>query len=237
MKKIAILLGMSLITALYAQGSGKALVFNGSNGVSMGDPASNSLDLTGDGTLEAWVRVDNTPPAALGGTCFTILGKDLGPGNNQHKWFWGLQNGRLAYHINGPGYGNGYWVYSSAFALQLGQWYHYAIQKQGNTLTFYVNGESMGSSTIANNTVDVPAAFTTGYAEPCCNMVGTIDEVRVWSSLLSQSTLRNHMCERLIGSEPGLVAYYRMDEGVDNTCAGGEDVCDAAVSGYHGVKF
>jgi len=45
------------------------------------------------------------------------------------------------------------------------------------------------------------------------------------------------MTERLTGTEPGLVAYYRLDEGADNTCPGGQDVCDASGNGNHGVKF
>ncbi|MBX3101721.1 MAG: LamG domain-containing protein [Bacteroidetes bacterium] len=217
--------------------SGYALRFNGSNGVNMGDPATNVFELVGDVTLEAWVRVDDTPPAALGGTCFTILGKDLGPGNNQHKWFWGLQNGRLAYHINGPGYGNGYWVYSNAFPLSLGRWYHYALTKQGDNYTFYVNGEAVGTAAMAAATYDVPASFTTGYSEPCCNMQGYIDEVRVWQQVHSVQHLRHKMCEKLAGTEPGLAAYYRMDEGVNGTCLPSGDVCDTSGNGYHGIKF
>ncbi|MCE3007407.1 MAG: LamG domain-containing protein [Bacteroidetes bacterium] len=68
-------------------------------------------------------------------------------------------------------------------------------------------------------------------------MTGQMDEIRVWNRALTAAEIRHKMTERLTGTEPGLVAYYRMDEGADNTCPGGQDVCDASGNGNHGVKF
>ncbi len=45
------------------------------------------------------------------------------------------------------------------------------------------------------------------------------------------------MCRQLTGTETGLVGYWPMNEGEDNTCAGGEDVCDQSGNGNHGTKF
>ena len=35
--------------------------------------------------------------------------------------------------------------------------------------------------------------------------------------------------------EPGLVGYWKLDEGEDNTCSGGEDACDSSGNGNHGT--
>ena len=43
--------------------------------------------------------------------------------------------------------------------------------------------------------------------------IGQIDEVRIWKRALTQTEIRNNMSKKLAGTESGLVAYYKMDEG------------------------
>ena len=42
---------------------------------------------------------------------------------------------------------------------------------------------------------------------------GKIDEIRIWNIVRTESEIRQNMNRHLNGNEPGLVAYYRMDEG------------------------
>ncbi|MFF1798785.1 LamG-like jellyroll fold domain-containing protein, partial [Kitasatospora sp. NPDC058263] len=46
---------------------------------------------------------------------------------------------------------------------------------------------------------------------------GDLDELRIWNRVRSQAELTAGMGHRLIGNEPGLVAYYRFDEGAGTT--------------------
>jgi hypothetical protein len=50
---------------------------------------------------------------------------------------------------------------------------------------------------------------------------GVIDEVRIWSVTRSRAEIQADMNRKLDGSEPGLVGYWRLDEG------GGQVVSDA----------
>ena len=40
-----------------------------------------------------------------------------------------------------------------------------------------------------------------------------LDELRIWNIVRSESEIRFDMSRRLIGDEPGLVGYWRLDEG------------------------
>ena len=59
---------------------------------------------------------------------------------------------------------------------------------------------------------------------------GEIDEFRMWKVARSESQIRNNINAQLLGSEPGLVAYYRMDEGGGTT-----SLLDSAAGAQHGT--
>lgn len=69
------------------------------------------------------------------------------------------------------------------------------------------------------------------------NYEGLLDEISIWNLSLTQAQIQNLMCKKLTGTEIGLSGYWRFDEGVDGTCFGGKDVCDATGNGNNGVKF
>lgn len=60
------------------------------------------------------------------------------------------------------------------------------------------------------------------------NFPGKIDELRIWNRSLSQSEIREGMCKKLTGNEPGLIGYWTFDETSGNT------VIDKSVNGFNG---
>jgi len=44
-----------------------------------------------------------------------------------------------------------------------------------------------------------------------------MDEVRIWDRALSQSEIEANMCGELIGSEDGLVGYWKFNESTGTT--------------------
>ena len=164
-----------------------AYLFDGNDAIEA--PNSASLQLTTDYTISAYVNVTVAPPPADGGTVFTIVSKDVGQGMNNPKWIFGLQNGKLAYHINGPGYGNGYWLYSNAFTLNLNQWYRFTMSKAGNIVQFYADNISLGSFTLPASSYDPAAPLSIGASKPCCFMNGSIDEVRIYNRSVTAAEL------------------------------------------------
>lgn len=103
-----------------------------------------------------------------------------------------------------------------------GIWHHIAINviRSGNAIV-YVDGEAMGQIASAN----VPA-LQTSYMYLGAHRVkvedsnydlqnklkGQIDEIRVWNATLNAKVLRDRMNIRLMGNEPGLVAYYPFEK-------------------------
>ncbi|MFN7707828.1 MAG: LamG domain-containing protein [Sphingobacteriia bacterium] len=232
---------------MYAQGSGSALKLDGLDDHVSIQPSADLLGNNGNSiTLECWVKLHRLEQWAI------LLSKGKNPltGNNEPNYDFRLRNGKLFFEykssINGV-----FNIFESAGvnSLNIGQYYHCAMTYTfGNsaTMRFYIDGSlvqgnwTFGSGSdqpVANNfplflgTTICPPSGT-----PCGAFPGELDEIRIWNRALSQDEIRHKMCQKLTGDEPGLVAYYRMDEGADNTCPGGLDVCDASGNGNHGVK-
>ena len=140
-------------------------------------------------SASAWVYVSSTPPAAGGGTAYGIISKNEGPGNNVKKWLFGLQNGKLAFHHNGPGLGSGEWVYSDNFTLNLNQWYHVAMVKAVQDVSFFVNGEHMGTAVLPSAMVNAAANLQIGNSENTLQFQGKLDEVNLYNYILTPKQL------------------------------------------------
>ena len=105
-----------------------------------------------------------------------------------------------------------------------GKWHHLAINvlRNGNTIV-YIDGESVGQMASTN----MPALQTsymylgahrvesndmTTVYDLTNKLKGQIDEIRVWNATLNAKVLRDRMNIRLMGNEPGLVAYYPFEK-------------------------
>ena len=118
-------------------------------------------------------------------------------------------------------------------------WVHisFAYDGQANRFEFTINGSAMlangpgqpAARTHAETNWPAPASWgTTSYAAPLGNLLtigttpqfsgppgwqGKIDELRVWSVFRTADQIKANMRVHLKGTEPGLVAYYKFDEG------------------------
>jgi hypothetical protein len=118
-------------------------------------------------------------------------------------------------------------------------WVHisFAYDGQANRFEFTINGDAMlangpgqpASRTHAESDWPAPASWgTTSYAAPLGNLLtigttpqfsgppgwqGKIDELRVWNVFRTADQIKANMRVLLKGTEPGLVAYYKFDEG------------------------
>ncbi|MBI2807692.1 MAG: VCBS repeat-containing protein [Planctomycetes bacterium] len=111
----------------------------------------------------------------------------------------------------------GFGVVSAAFTPVLGRWYHFAFtfDDPGNVQLLYIDGAQVGTSVNTRSIQYTADALVLGQQapdHPANFFRGTMDEIRLWDFARSQSQIQADMGRRLTGNEPGLAAYYPMDE-------------------------
>ena len=188
--------------------------------VNIGNQAN--LQITGDLTIEMWLKP--TDFAARRNPYAKAYG---GEGTITQE-----TDGTLSFYYGTSG-GNAtpYQGFNSGTALNLNEWNHIAIVRDltNGQLYWYINGEqtSTAAATYAKaqdggNSVYIGQGYVSNYA-------GQIDEVRVWNTTRTLTQIRDNIGKRLIGTEAGLVAYYRMDDGAGTT------LTDATLNGLNGT--
>jgi hypothetical protein len=113
---------------------------------------------------------------------------------------------------------------ASTQQVPLGQWVHLAAVREGPTIRFYINGKEAGSSTPADNKPFRPSAkklsLRIGAERPGIRtFVGRIREVRLWSIAQAPEDLPDLARGPLNGPAPGLAAYWRFEEGREDSVA------------------
>jgi streptogramin lyase len=226
------LLALAAMICILGVGSANAvpqycLQFNGANYVDLGN--GTSLHFQNEITLEAWIWAPPIPNDAM----WPIVSSQFDPAfNGASLTVDGRQNpdGMTAQrrHINFQ-LGDGAWHPTNSDALvPENQWVHIAATRQmGGPGNIYYNGVLQPStSTPWDGWLGFSANWNIGRQLNTLRFFqGKTDEVRIWSRALSQDEIRDVMCRRLTGAEPGLAGYWRLDEGtglttVDTTANG-----------------
>tara|TARA_R110001592_G_scaffold6720_5_gene36139 strand:+ start:9409 stop:12792 length:3384 start_codon:yes stop_codon:yes gene_type:complete len=175
-------------------------------------PDNNSLDFTTNFSIEAWVK-----PTAFNANSWenTIVGKDSDENSGSGYVLRCGGNGILNFNL-GTAAG---WkeVTSSANALTLNTWQHVAATYDGATLKIYVNGIQVGTAANGNvakiNSMDLNIGA--GYNGGGRKFNGKIDEVRLWSTALSPTSINNWRDKVVDGTHPNyanLTAYYNFND-------------------------
>jgi gliding motility-associated-like protein len=108
---------------------------------------------------------------------------------------------------------NGYFSTPAVCDIQLNKTYHVAMTYDGTTLKFYRNGFLMSSvpatgTLYQNNYQTRIGLYEAGAFNE--NLIGYINEVRIWNVAKTQSQIQSYMNSSLPSpsSQPGLQAYY-----------------------------
>ncbi len=138
--------------------SSSAFRFTGNARVLVADNQDLRLQNT-DFTVNLWARPDRVD---LRGN---LIYKGESAGDNFPKYLFEYNNGKIRFHINGPGLNSGQW-YDSQNSNVVG-WFMATLVKSGSQLSFYMNGKPMGNvpfATAMPNTQGSP--FLIGGSEP-----------------------------------------------------------------------
>ncbi len=209
-----------ILTAFYlqvqAQLPGNSLQLNADgNFVSVPDAASASL--SNDMTIEAWVYTKctnaNSTFVLTKGWCgstwsyyFSIFDKKL----RLAKWPPAVS-----------GCAGGHAMFESLDSMQVNTWTHVAVVVNGLSVTFYINGADAGSTLLSGT--NAAGFHTSNQPLRISNYVnlggtnsgtikGNVDDVRLWHTARTQAEIFANMGEELTGTEPGLYAYWKLNE-------------------------
>jgi hypothetical protein len=102
-------------------------------------------------------------------------------------------------------------------ALQSNRWYHVAIAYGAGSGFFAINGQLDSSFTrVLRATNNFPINLGRNSGTGRDQLLGYLDEFRVWNRKLTLTEIRSNIYSALKGDESGLVAYWNFDGGTGN---------------------
>lgn len=143
---------------------------------------------TNDFTIELWANFNDVVGGSLGQPGVYLVSNDQGEYENP-KWAFALGGDLLHFVVCAPPIATGFFS-QVLFIPSIGEWYHLAVTRSGNTFSIYINGVPMGSE---ENDIVIPnpdAPLTIGWAEGTWGfMDGYLDEVTIYSKALTEEEL------------------------------------------------
>ncbi|MDB6065707.1 MAG: hypothetical protein JWR26_1915 [Pedosphaera sp.] len=207
---------------------GNALSFNGTSSF-VGIPVINP-GVISTLSLEAWIR-----PANLTATTYSDILRQQGAASLP-DWLLSFDNNgsllTFGLKTDNGGY-QGMHVAINPADYTDGNWHNIAATYDGTTKSIYVDGVLIGTAaqtgnlSISASNSGIGAGYTPNGIQEYFN--GQIDEVRFWAVARSATDIFNNLYTTLSGSEPGLLAYYRFDEGA------GTSTADSGPNGHTGT--
>ncbi|MQP25286.1 T9SS type A sorting domain-containing protein [Flavobacterium sp. LMO8] len=182
------------------------LNFDGANDfVDLGSSLTSTLNGSNFFTAEAWVYT----PSVTGTK--TIVGNHI---SNGAHFNLRIINDRLNGFL---GFG-AYDLNSAAGTIVANTWQHVAMVYNDTTLKLYIDGTEVASMAIPaayslQNTVQPYRIGASGYGGEYFN--GNIDDVRIWNVVKTPDQLAASKNCELLGNEPGLLRYYKLNQGID----------------------
>ncbi|MDG2193809.1 MAG: fibrinogen-like YCDxxxxGGGW domain-containing protein [Polaribacter sp.] len=205
-------------TSLFAQNN--ALDFDGTNDYVGG--IGNNLDFGGTSpfTIEVWVKVGDLTAVS------TIVSRFNGAvAGDYHLGI--LANNTVTFLREvAP------WQLTTSTTIAEDTWTHIAAVYDGTNQIIYINGvveatQSSGSITTSNLNFNIGVNLSNSSFTD--HFEGSMDELRIWDDARTQAEIQANMNTELIGSESGLVAYYKLNETSGNT------VSDSSSNSYDGT--
>lgn len=189
------------------QGSASALAFDGVDDL-VTIPDANSLDLTTALTIEAWVY-----PTKNSGVQDVVAKSSLSTtrGYIFPRTDDGWTNFCVYLYINGA------WRVVSAPYPALNTWHHLAATYDATTIRIYLDGTEVANLAVTGN-IPINANALAFGNQPGYNEYfgGYVDEIRIWNVVRTPAQIQDKMYAQLNDppANTGLVAYYRMNQGI-----------------------
>ena len=188
-------------------------------------PDDDALDLT-TFTVETWVRMDavipDWQPLIVKENQFASIAE-------RNYGMWIVPNAqRVHYSMTGADCAVASGIgFESAGELTPGAWHHVAMTYDGASFNLYIDGvlDSAHPMSITPCQGTGPVMFGWG-GSVYSPFDGALEEARIWSVARTETEIREGMHRTMTGAEPGLVAYWQLNEGSGVTAfdiVGGND--------------
>jgi len=164
-------------------------------------------------TVEAWIKTTaNALPVASGGTGQKVI-VDWGTFTNGARFTFNLL---WANSIRIEVGGNGL---SGTTPVNDGNWHHVACVYDPSApvnYSLYIDGalETSGNLTVATNTGTLNDVRIGSRIDGINHFDGEIDEVRIWNTVRTPAEISGNMNNEFCAPQPGLVSYFKLNEGI-----------------------
>ncbi len=207
MRLLSLLLSFFLIICT-ANAQNSALSFNGQDEY-LTFTHNTSYNIGQGFTVEAWIFAVNWRDASWQGS---ILNND-GPGPDRGYAFRCGQNGALSFVMSVDN------VWEEAFTgpiMNTNQWHHVAATVSGGMITLFIDGQEVANHSFTGTPspgtgLEMRIGESSGFTGR--HFDGVLDEVRIWNVARTQQEIADNNTVDLMGNEPGLAAYFPMNEG------------------------
>ena len=189
---------------------------------SITDANQTGLDITGDMTIELWVKPE------------TIVGV----GEKQRlvtKWdtsnkSYSFQLGEGTIEVNITSDGSTANLKTVTWSPSTGTWYHLAVSYDASagSATFYLNGSQQGTTqtglptSIYDGTASVLIGETSDAGDQSVD--GLIDEVRIWNDIRTSTEIADNYQKELTGSEANLQGYWKFNNNGNDATSNSNDL-------------
>jgi len=168
-------------------------------------------------SVEAWIKLSNI---TFSQTAF-IIANDA-PLTTNLGFNLAVTKNSVVFRI---GKGSAYYEINQAYTFAANTWYHLVGVFAGTSLTAYINGNQIATTSVASAVVAQTTNVVNIASKPGVttnNFPGTLDEISLYNTALSAARVQVHYLGRLSGTSQtsyatlivadNPVAYYRMNE-------------------------
>jgi len=191
-----------------------------------------SLSITGDISVEAWIKLEQLPGTA--GTQFTIVAKWTNPSTSSYTFLIPVAN-KLSFYFERTDGEYSQFTLDAANAFvagDVGVWHHVAVAVDVSvpSATFWIDGVEKSDtavSTTATSIADRNDAFVIGARHggtPDNFFDGLTKNVRVWNDIRTAQEISDNKCVELVGNEAGLAGSWNLDDNYLDQTANDNDL-------------